>query len=532
MRRRNKVFFAFSVAVLIGTLLLVGTAAWFLWRESIRAEERAVEDLARQLGKQTEAIIVEARRLLQRLDKQDVVPCSDGHLGMMDRAAFRHSHILAIGYWEAAERLCGAGFSQAIQLKPPQADRIYDNGLVAWWPGEQTRVGDMELFLMRHGRYDVAIDPGQLLQATPARGRRIGLWVEGRRMAAVPWKAELPLPDSMPHGLSVDHAEGRIVSRFSLGTVLPIDVVVVEPIGHFWNRYWYVASGAGGIVVLLTAFWIYAVSRFTRRRLGLAAELRESLARGQIEACYQPIVELESGRCVGAEVLARWHREDGEAVNTETLVAVAEDAGLVPRITLAMLDAALRDLGPLLRSDREIRINLNLAPEDLESPAFSEALARRIRQAKVVAQSIKLEITERALLNSKATRRIISELRSRGHDIAIDDFGTGYSSLSYLESFELDTLKIDKSFVDAIGTEAVTSNVVYHVIELAKGLQLETVAEGVETEEQAAWLYAQGVRYVQGYLFSRPLSARRFREFLHSRGKPRLRPVRAAEARS
>lgn len=528
MRRRNKVFFGFSAAVLIGSLLLIGTAAWFLWRESIRAEERAVEDLARQAGQRTEAIIVEARQLLQSLNERSVIPCSDTHLGIMDRAAFNHAHILAIGYWQAAERLCGAGFSQAIQLKPPRADRIYDNGLIAWWPGEQTRVGGMELFLMRHGRYDVAIDPAQLLQATPARGRRIGLWVEGRRMAAAPWEADLPVPESIPEGLGVDHATGQIVSRFSLGTVLPIDVVVVEPVGLFWDRYWYAASAAGGLVLLLIAFWVYGVFRFTRRRLGLAAELRESLAQGQIEARYQPIIELESGRCIGAEVLARWHRDDGEQVNTETLVSVAEHAGLVPRITLAMLDASLRDLGPLLRSNREIRINLNLAPEDLESPSFSEALDQRIRQAKLPAHSIKLEITERALLNSETTRRIISELRSRGHDIAIDDFGTGYSSLSYLESFELDTLKIDKSFVDAIGTDAVTSNVIYHVIELAKGLQLETVAEGVETEEQAAWLHGQGVRYAQGYIFSRPLTAGRFREFLRTHGKPRLRAVHAA----
>jgi len=164
-------------------------------------------------------------------------------------------------------------------------------------------------------------------------------------------------------------------------------------------------------------------------------------------------------------------------------------------------------------------VSLDLAGDSLHRRGYRDPHGRPVAPLKenVAAGSIKLEITERALVNSDTGRRVICTLREQGHEVAIDDFGTGYSSLSYLESFELDTLKIDKSFVDTIGTEAVTSHVIHHVIELAKSLDLSIVAEGIETEEQAKWLKSRGVRYGQGYLYSEPLSALEFEEFFGER---------------
>ena len=431
----------------------------------------------------------------------------------MHAAAVAKPYIRAIGYWRAAQRICGVGFIQAVDLKPARADRIYDSGVIAWWPSSQTEVGGVQLFLMRYGDHDLAIDPRMLLAATTVQGRQAGLWVEGLQMAKSPPHADIPTPDTVPVGLTVDQQNSRLVSRFSLGTIFPIDIVAVESIDSFWDRYLPILSAAASLGVVLAGAWIYLVLRYSQHRSSLSTQFREALAKGHVIAYYQPIVVLPTGRCVGAEALARWVRDDGQMMRPDVFMAIAEEAGLVPDITLAILSATLHDLGALLREHPQLCININLASEDVTRGSFIRTLTDSLNRNAVAASSIKLEITEREMVNTDESRKRISEYRRLGHKVAVDDFGTGYSSLSYLESFDLDTLKIDKSFVDAIGTEAVTNNVIGHVIDMAKSLSLDIVAEGVETEQQVNWLTDQGVEFCQGYYFSRPVPAIEFQEF-------------------
>lgn len=514
MRRKDKILLAASAATLAGVAALSAAIGWWLWRESITAEAAYVGGLAARLGERTEATLLDTRDMLARFDALDSPRCSPEHLKAMQEAAVSRPYIRAIGHWRGAERLCGVGFLQAGELKPARADRIYDSGLIAWWPSAQTEVGGVQLFLMRWGEHDVAIDPRQLLDLGPLAQRQAGLWVEGLRLAAVPWDAELPAPDSIAVGLFVDPARQQVVSRFSRNELVAIDVVAIEPIANFWSRHLRMVAIGGGITLALALGWIYAILRYSRRQLSLSTQLRLAIANGEIHVHYQPVIELGSGACVGAEALARWVREDGESVSPDLFIPVAEEHGLVQDVTLAVLRAIMRDLGELLAAKPDISINLNLSHEDLKDERFAAALAQSLEAARLPAGAIKLEITERALVNSDTSRRLIREFRERGHQVAVDDFGTGYSSLSYLASFELDVLKIDKSFVDAIGTGAATSQVAVHVIEMAKSLGLDTVAEGVQTAEQVQWLRERGVRHGQGFLFSRPLTAAAFVDFL------------------
>lgn len=511
MIRRDKLLLGVSATAFGGVLLLFAAVGWYIWNESISAEEERLGLLARQLGENVEQAIIDARDMLDRFNRLEAKRCSPGYLQVLQEAAIAKPYIRAIGYWQATERLCGVGMIRGAELTPSHADRIYPSGVIAWWPDAQTEVGGVQLFLMRYGAHDVAIDPRLLLDTgITDEDLKAGLWVEGLRMAADPWDADLPSPKSVAPGLTVDQGGNRVISRFSLGTIFPIDIVVVEPIANFRDRYLPMMATAATLGLILIALWIYLVFRYSQRQFSLGAELRDAIASGRLRVRYQPIINLSDGRCVGAEALVRWRRESGSLVDPDVFIPVAEKDGLLPRITRAVLESIIADLGDMLRAERSLHINVNLTLQDLEDPHLLRMLEETLDVADVPRSSITLEITERALVNSDDSRRMIHELRQCGHRIAIDDFGTGYSSLSYLETFEIDTLKIDKTFVDAVETEAVTSNVISHVIEMAHSLKLDTVAEGIEEAHQSDWLCDKGVVHGQGFYFSKPLSARRF----------------------
>jgi sensor c-di-GMP phosphodiesterase-like protein len=238
--------------------------------------------------------------------------------------------------------------------------------------------------------------------------------------------------------------------------------------------------------------------------------MRQAIAEGRIQAQYQPVVELRTRRIVGAEALARWTMHGGEAVPPDVFIPLAEREGMMADVTRAMLSAPLRELRELLLAHPHLSININVSAEDLSSDGFLRALEAALLTSGLPTKAIKLEITERALANTEIARALIKRLRDLGHEVAVDDFGTGYSSLSYLSSFELDWLKIDKCFVDAIGTESATSHVIVHVIEMARSLDIRLVAEGIETGAQVKWLIEHGVELGQGYYFSAPLAAEAF----------------------
>ena len=517
MKRRQERFVLYiSLLALAGVGALFGSVAWYFWRGSVEAEERLVGGLAATLGERAQAMVLDTRTLLEDLDRLPQTRCSPAHLQALREAAVGLPYIRAIGHWRVTERRCGVGFLGERGLRPPRADRIYDSGVLAWWPSEFTEVGGVQLFLMRYGDHDAAIDPRMLLDVGPLEHRQAGLWVEQLLLTAHPADAALPPPDSIPTGLTIDRVRGRAISRYAREGVFPIEIVAIEPLGAFWGRYAFSFLIGSGIALVLVGAWVYGVWRYTRHRLSIGSQLREAISRGQILAHYQPVIDLKSGRCIGAEALARWTMRGGEQVKPDTFIPLAEKEGLSGEITLAILTAVFRDLSGVLTGLGPIAINVNLTPEDLRTDRFATALESGLRAGGHVSSAIKLEITERALINTDSSRAMIRHLRSLGHEVAVDDFGTGYSSLSYLSTFELDVLKIDKSFVDAIGTGAATSHVIVHVIEMARSLGLRTVAEGVETKEQMEWLIEHRVDYAQGYLYSPALTATDFAAFIRS----------------
>ncbi|MGE5504848.1 MAG: putative bifunctional diguanylate cyclase/phosphodiesterase [Actinomycetota bacterium] len=255
-------------------------------------------------------------------------------------------------------------------------------------------------------------------------------------------------------------------------------------------------------------------------RVNLENDLRLALSRRQFRLVYQPKVDAMTGKVVGAEALIRWrHPERGE-VSPALFIPVAESAGLIGAIGDWTIVEACRQLAAW-RQDGVLlpRLSVNLSPAQFMDPRLWPKIEEALASAGLPAPCLELEITE-TMMATEVDRAIaiLTELRSQGVRVSIDDFGTGYSSLGYLKLFPLDTLKIDQTFVRGLPQDARDGAIVASVVALAGNLGFEVVVEGVETEQQAAFLMGKGCRIMQGYLYSRPLAPDQFGQLAARRG--------------
>lgn len=249
-------------------------------------------------------------------------------------------------------------------------------------------------------------------------------------------------------------------------------------------------------------------------RLNPGKEILTAIKRGQFYVVYQPVVDAKELKMRGVEVLMRWKHPTMGEIPPDAFINFAEAQKLIVPLTLHLFDLIIRDT-PVLqtRLPPGAKLGINIAPGHLHAESFKEDM--RAFNASLPPDHFQtvLEITERDMIQQREANQLFEWLHNEGFEIAIDDFGTGHSALIYLERFTMDYLKIDRGFVNAIGTETVTSPVLDAVLTLARRLNMSTVAEGVETPEQAAWLREHGVNFLQGYWISRPMPLEQFRKW-------------------
>lgn len=246
------------------------------------------------------------------------------------------------------------------------------------------------------------------------------------------------------------------------------------------------------------------------KRMQIESDLRAALREQQLFVEYQPQVNLKDGRVVGVEALVRWIHPKLGVVPPGDFIPVAEDCGLIVGIGRFVLQESCRQLSAWNRlvTGRPLAMTVNVSPRQLSDPAFFSDLRRILADTAIDPAALCLEVTESAMMRAPVeVVHLLDQVRQLGIYIAIDDFGTGHSSLSRLRDMPAEVLKIDRSFVDGLGSETGDTAIVSSILSLAYAMGKHTIAEGVEQPEQAALLLRMGCEAAQGYFFSRPVAA-------------------------
>jgi diguanylate cyclase (GGDEF)-like protein len=255
------------------------------------------------------------------------------------------------------------------------------------------------------------------------------------------------------------------------------------------------------------AFYDPSMSAQVSEQLAMRDELRHALKKNQFDVYYQPIVDTHTGRITSAEALLRWNHPERGILSPTQFIEVAEHSGLISEIGRWVVGEALATAGEWQqRVEFPVTMHVNVSAHQLRQDSFVAEIEQSIERSGLPSCVLDLEMTESALLEDAArAERLLRALKNIGVKIALDDFGTGFSSLSYLKYLPVDLIKIDKSFIDEIPGNVRDCALVDAVLTLGDRLDHAIVAEGVETELQRDWLVTHGCRYLQGYLFSRPV---------------------------
>jgi sensor c-di-GMP phosphodiesterase-like protein len=480
------------------------------------ANRQANEDFIQELDSYTARVLMrtnlvtqQAKEALVQANKFTGPACSKAHLRSMRQISYIYRYVQEVVWTENNMPQCSSleHHSQDITFPPP--DRITPDGYNAWLTQKNDLGMPHFMTALGSGNYMVMIDPASLIDVLPAGANEI-------EAALIGSKSQRVIASTKP----VDMTVWRQMTQEKLPTLenksslynlreypdLGLAILTwssITPLKVQWHHQLLVWMPIGILVSLLTCFFIV---RLLRRLQSPHHRMLDAINANDISVHYQPIVSLASGKIVGAEALARWQQQDGSWLSPEIFIPLAEQTGLITKLTERIIANVFQDLGKWLQQHPDFHVSINLSVEDLLSPSLESTICKQLNHWQVAPSQIALELTERGFADPKATLPVLTHYRQNGHAIYIDDFGTGYSSLSYLQDLDVDTLKIDKSFVDALEYKQVTP----HIIEMAKSLKLAMVAEGVETTAQRDWLRAHGVQYGQGWLYSKALPKAEF----------------------
>ncbi len=517
MRHSSGVAIAFAVGS-VAVVAPIWISIQVAWSDALANEESRVQGYASDLVRRSEEAANQLNDAYNLLNAAQFPPCSPEEIALMRELAVTSYYIQAMARISGNQLTCSSlGTTEPIDIGPADLTTEYgaEERYNVWIFKAQTH----PLLVVAKGGFAFVVDSS--LEADLPAGApdvSVGIFVPSQPKHTIVATANGGIDSSwlrnIPKGSSTTFLDGGYV--VSEVRAQQADTAAAAAIPSVYVRRQLRPFAFIIIPPLLCACALaWAVVHIYRASLSLPTALRRAAKRKEFIVEYQPIVNLATGRWVGAEALVRWRRS-GQLVPPDHFIPLAEESGVITLITECVAEIVAMDLPTLLRIDPEFRICLNLSGPDLLSFHTLDLLEFMINFGHARPCNLLVEATERHFLQGEESRTMITAIRERGIGVAIDDFGTGYSSLSCLQTLGLDVLKIDKSFVETIGIDGATSQVVPHIIEMAHSLELVMIAEGVESEAQAEFLRKRGVHYAQGWLFSKATSIASLRDGLQS----------------
>lgn len=505
------------LGVVMVVLLPMIVALWFAHMRAVSETSHQLRTFAQLALDKTELVILQADLARDAAEQYQGKPCTPEHQQRMLNIIRGRLYINDLIYAQGERFLCSTLMSPADAYIMPAPNYKRKPNISIYYFRETPFFTGYKMTYMQRGNYVAVINPlsySEVMSDDPALAWGVYDTVTDSffSVSEHAWvKTLLPL---VRNNRRIFQEEGRFYTIVH-SSKRPIAAIVSTSTARFYQNFYQQVMVMLPFAVISSILLLLVWSRARRHYYSPRRMLQRALRQRQLRLYYQPIIDIKNQKCVGAEALLRWPGCNGQVMSPAEFIPLAEQEGLIAQVTDYVVEELFREMGAFLSSHPRLYISINLSASDFHSSRLIAMITEKARQHGVLAQQIKVEVTERGFIDVVKTTPVIQAFRQAGYEVAIDDFGTGYSNLHNLYSLNVDILKIDKSFIDTLTTNSTSHLIAEHIIEMAQSLRLKTIAEGVETADQVNWLLKRGVQYCQGWHFAKALPPQEFIRWLH-----------------